>query len=91
MIILLLFVGIPAIIGVLFAFCSDDFLDCLLICSILHDVERLSGNRGMVGVQEAIQEGFFPEDVPEDQEFYATNYLMNAVSHKARVKVYSEK
>ena len=33
--------------------------------NLMEDVERLSRNRGMVAVQEAIEDGFFPEDAPE--------------------------
>ncbi len=33
--------------------------------NLMEDVERLSRSRGMVGVQEAIEDGVFPEDAPE--------------------------
>jgi len=40
------------------------------VFDLAEDVERLAGNRGMVGVQEAIQDGYFPKDV-KDADFFA--------------------
>ena len=37
---------------------------------LAEDVERLAGKRGMVGVQEAIQDGYFPKDI-KDADFFA--------------------
>ncbi len=40
------------------------------VFDLAEDVERLAGKRGMVGVQEAIQDGHFPKDV-KDADFFA--------------------